>query len=198
MRELDIPKSSGGARTLNDQILRLASCSITIVDQRTPESTSMHWWRFASGLEAVHTPQRTDPAARVVTLSEEFYDSITTSPIPVDRSIVHALRGRNSSGLALDVYWWLTHRTWKVRSTQRIAWTQLENQFGNQYAPENTHKWRQRFLEAVSKVVVLRPDINITWDDNVFVVLPRTKTSSTSAEVPRRGQAPSEWTVIRS
>jgi hypothetical protein len=197
MRSLGIPKSATSSRNLTQQLMRLASCSISVLNQNGSDSQHLRWWRFASGLtlNADGHPHLSTPLE--ITLSEEFFETIVRSPIPVDDTVMQHLRGRNSSGLALDVYWWLTHRSWKVREPQRISWKQLEVQFGNQYDAANAHKWRARFLAAVDKVLEHRPDIRCARDERVFVILPTNKKNS-RPRLSRSKADAHEWTVIHS
>jgi len=57
-----------------------------------------------------------------IELGEDFFESITSSPVPVRYPA--ALKALNHSALALDLYGWATHKTYSVsrrRESQFIS-----------------------------------------------------------------------------
>ena len=86
-----------------------------------------------------------------VTLSDNFFQEITTSPIPVSMRTLEALKG---SSMDLDIYCWLTYRNFYAQRPSRILWETLQAQFGAGY-PETAlgkRHFKSKFLEALKKV----------------------------------------------
>jgi hypothetical protein len=110
-----------------------------------------------------------------LTLSEEFFEEVTKSPVPVD---MRALKALKRSPLALDVYIWLTFRTSYLRNATVITWEQLQNQFGAEY--KRTIDFKIAFKDALRKVQLHYPGANIDTTD-VGIAL---KTGATS--VPKK------------
>ena len=78
------------------------------------------WW----------TPNRPDQAGlweSNILLSEPFFQEIIRHPVPLDMNTLTALR---RSSLGLDLYLWLTYRTFTLRAPLRLTWRQVYRQFG--------------------------------------------------------------------
>ena len=63
-----------------------------------------------------------------IELSEKFFNEIISHPVPLDMNTLTALK---RSSLGLDLYLWLTYRTFAIRAPQRITWKQVYRQFGS-------------------------------------------------------------------
>jgi hypothetical protein len=85
-----------------------------------------------------------------VELSQEFFDSLTETAVPLEHSAIAKL---THSALALDLYTWLAHRLYRVRrGGSRISWAALQEQFGSEYAHRKQFKrqFRIRLREALN------------------------------------------------
>lgn len=62
----------------------------------------------------------------------DFYDSLKEHAVPLRPEALAAIK---HSSLAIDVYTWLAHRLCRVRKADgaRIYWTNLKEQFGQEY-----------------------------------------------------------------
>ena len=70
-----------------------------------------------------------------IQLSEEFFESITAAPVPVD---MRALRALKRSPLALDLYAWTTYTAFQTKKTgqsRSMSWEWLHEQMGGEYDP---------------------------------------------------------------
>lgn len=69
-----------------------------------------------------------------LTLTGDFFEEVTRSPVPIRLDYLHALR---QSPLAMDIYTWLTYRVFLLRAKGRpfvqIPWEALMAQFGSGY-----------------------------------------------------------------
>ena len=78
------------------------------------------------GLEPLQFPTKFR-APSTIRLGEEFFNEIITHPIPLDMNILKSLK---RSPLGLDLYVWLTYRTFALKTPLRLSWRQLYQQFG--------------------------------------------------------------------
>ena len=62
-----------------------------------------------------------------IELGEKFFNEIIAHPIPLDLNILKRLK---RSPLGLDLYLWLTYRTFRLKTPLTLAWKQLYRQFG--------------------------------------------------------------------
>ena len=60
-------------------------------------------------------------------LGERFFHEIVTNPLPINMKILKAMK---RSPLGLDLYLWLTYRTFGLTRPLRLTWKQLYRQFG--------------------------------------------------------------------
>ena len=65
-----------------------------------------------------------------IELGWDFYNEIIHHPIPFDMNTLTALK---RCSLGLDLYLWLTYRTFALRAPQPITWRQV-------YRPRQTHR----------------------------------------------------------
>ena len=56
-----------------------------------------------------------------IELGEKFFNEIIQHPVPLDMNTLTALK---RCSLGLDLYLWLTYRTFALRAPQRITWRQ--------------------------------------------------------------------------
>lgn len=101
-----------------------------------------------------------DPNQRVlwpseVTLSEEFYQSLTRFALPLDPRALSALQ---HSARALDAYTWLAHRLQRVscRSGDFVPWQALQAQFGPDLA--DLSNFRRHMIKALEQVHLVYRD----------------------------------------
>ena len=62
-----------------------------------------------------------------IELGEDFFNEIIRCPIPID---LHILKAMKRSPLGLDLYLWLTYRTFGLKRPLRLNWPMLYRQFG--------------------------------------------------------------------
>ena len=69
-----------------------------------------------------------------IELGEDFFNEVIRNPVPLD---MHILKRLSRSPLGLDLYLWLTYRTFTLKRSIRLTWTQLYRQFGVDPAKAN-------------------------------------------------------------
>ena len=167
MRKLDIYSTSGGTtggRTrLRNQMRRLFGCTVSLVyeDARGEASVSS---LIADRTEFWWSERQPDAAAlweSKIELGEKFFHEIIAHPIPLD---LHILRGLSRSPLGLDLYLWLTYRTFALKRQLRLTWPLLYRQFGVDPARANdartVNNFRAKCLRELEKIKIAWPDLH--------------------------------------
>ena len=166
MRELGIYSSGGREQTkLRNQMRRLFGCTVQLtykdanverfVNSPIAESGE-YWWN----------PRRPDQPSlwdSKIELSEKFFNEIIRHPVPIDMNTLTALK---RCSLGLDLYLWLTYRTFLLRAPMRLSWRQIYRQFGPNPNNEATHdavqNFRRRILRELKKIKLAWPKLNYT------------------------------------
>jgi len=99
-------------------------------------------------------------------LTPEFYDLLTQNPAPLD---LRALRALKASSLALDIYMWLSHRTFYLDKPQKLPWQALAGQLGSDYKDLKVFRYYVR--KAVTKIKAFWPELNADFDDLEIITL---------------------------
>ena len=96
-----------------------------------------------------------------VYLGEAFFNEIIRHPVPLNMNTLTALK---RSPLGLDLYLWLTYRTFTLRAPQRLSWQQIYRQFGVDPAKANDNLTVQNFrrdcLRELIKIKTAWPELN--------------------------------------
>jgi hypothetical protein len=177
MRELSFIPSGGSRGTipaLKRQMQRLFTTTIscTYSDEERKAGIQMFlvdkynlWWHPKN-------PDQQSLWQSTITLSDNFFQEVTTSPIPVRMRTLEALKG---SSMALDIYCWLTYRNFYAQRSIRIPWEALQVQFGAGY-PDTTQgkrDFKKNFLIALKKVGVAYPEAQkLQVETDVLVYVP--------------------------
>ena len=130
MRKVGVYDGGGANRKrLRNQMERLFRSRVELVYKDERGSTSVSslvadrtefWWN----LRRPDEPALWDSK---IELGEKFFQEIITSPLPLDMNILKALK---RSSLGLDLYMWLSYRTFGLKKVTAIRWSSLYRQFG--------------------------------------------------------------------
>ena len=108
-----------------------------------------------------------------IELGEKFFHEILQHPVPLDLNILKALK---RSSLGLDLYLWLTYRTFTLRHPLRLSWARLYRQFGAEPARANDNRTVQDFrkgcLRELIKIKTAWPDLAYATAQGVLVLWP--------------------------
>jgi hypothetical protein len=111
------------------------------------------WWDFKN-------PGEVGLFDSWIELGEKFYDAIITSPVPLDKRALKALK---NSPLALDLYSWATYKTFSLdyhkKSEQFIPWRSFMLQLGAEYT--DLKNFKRKAKQAFKKVQSVYPGLNI-------------------------------------
>ena len=168
--------SATGARTrLRNQMTRLFNASVRLVykDKQGEQFIASHiadrgefWW----------DPKR--PNERMlwdskIELGEKFFNEIIRHPVPIDMTTLTALK---RCSLGLDLYLWLTYRTFSLKRPLRLTWRHLYCQFGtdpDKASDKQTVKvFRRQALRELKKIKLAWPSLNYATGKGVLILLP--------------------------
>ena len=179
MQKLGMKDHSGGAhgeRTrLKNQMRRLFRCGISLVytDGARDASVSSYvadrtefWWDTKRPYAPVLWESK-------IELGEKFFNEIIAHPIPLD---LHILRSLKRSPLGLDLYFWLTYRTFALKAPLRLSWRQLYQQFGADPTKSGDKatlsNFRKDSLRELKKIKRAWPDLHYHTVTGGLVVSP--------------------------
>ena len=178
MGKLGIYNTGGMPRTrLRNQMKRLFGCSVTLVyeDKSGFKRVSSY---LADKHELWWDPKQPDERMlweSNIRLGEEFFNEIIHHPVPLDMNILKAMK---RSPLGLDLYPWLTYRTFTLQETLRLSWRQVYRQFGAHPSKVRDHRTIQNFrykvLRELKKIKIAWPDLNYGTAKGALILHPST------------------------
>ena len=175
MRSLGIYTTDGNAHTrLRNQMKRLFNAHIQLTYEDEQVSASVNS-PVASRTEFWSGSQPSERAqwANKIELGEKFFQEIIKRPVPLDMNTLTALK---RSSLGLDLYLWLTYRTFTLTRPLRLSWALLYRQFGVDPAQAGNERtvdyFRTDCLRELVKIKTAWPDLNYTKAQGVLVLSP--------------------------
>ena len=110
-----------------------------------------------------------------IELSEKFFQEIINHPVPLDMNTLTALK---RSTLGLDLYLWLTYRTFSLKHPLQLSWRQVYRQFGAHPAKARDNNtvqaFRYKVLRELKKIKLSWPGLNYTTPPGVLILHPST------------------------
>ena len=178
MRTLGVYSSGGRVQIrLRNQMRRLFSAHVQLVyedehgEARVSSSVADRtelWWNERK-------PDQSSLWDSKIELSEKFFKEIINHPVPIDMNTLTALK---RCSLGLDLYLWLTYRTFSLRAPQQLTWRQLYRQFGadpTKSSDKETIKFfRRQALRELKKIKLAWPGLNYTTAPGVLILHPST------------------------
>ena len=179
MRTLGMTPIGGGSRgertRLRNQMRRLFRAQVSLIyeDERGEASMSSlvadrteFWWNERKPAEPSLWKSK-------IYLGEAFFNEIIRHPVPLDMNILKALK---RSSLGLDLYLWLTYRTFALKRPLRLSWRRLYLQFGATPAKADDKRivdaFRTDCLRELKKIQIAWPDVNYATAKGVLIVSP--------------------------
>ena len=179
MRKLDITSTSGGNRgtrtRLRNQMDRLFNASIQFIYEDDHHKATMSSF-VADRTDFWWDPKRPDAPVlwdSKIELGEKFFQEILRHPLPLDMNILKALK---RSPLGLDLYMWLSYRTFTLKEPVKLRWRDLYRQFGvnpDQAGNRRTvDAFRTNCLRELKKIEVAWPDLHYGLARGALIVAP--------------------------
>ena len=196
MRTLGIGSDSGGSRgeltRLRNQMRRLFHCLRSQLiyedEQRRGQRESSlvadrteFWWNERKPDQPVLWDSK-------IRLGEDFFNEIINHPVPIDMNTLKALK---RCALGLDLYLWLTYRTFTLRAPLRLTWRQLYQQFGAHPAKASNNQtvqnFRYKILRELKKIKIAWPGLNYSTGKGVLILHPSTPAINSGTAASTRG-----------
>ena len=176
MRKLGIYSTSGEKYTrLRNQMQRLFNVHVQLIYKDKHGEASVNSL-VADRTELWWNPKRPDEPVlweSKIELGEKFFQEIIAHPVPLDMNILKALK---RSSLGLDLYLWLTYRTFALKKPLRIAWKGLYRQFGADPAKANNRRtvddFRKDCLRELKKIKTPWPSRSSETAKGVLILYP--------------------------
>jgi hypothetical protein len=157
--------ANGGERgaftTFRQQTQALAACSMTIGFSQGDRAFTYDG-KPIKQFEAWLSHDENQPALwpGSVTLSDEYYRTLSEHAVPLDLRALMALKG---SALAMDVYAFLAERLHRLGPRPLILhWKSLRTQFGQEFQGKEADKdFKKKFLPAMKKVLEVYPEARV-------------------------------------
>ena len=175
MRKLGIAPVGCARMRLRNQMKRLFNAHIQLAYEDKQVSASVNspvagrtgfWWNERKPGELGLWNSR-------IELGEKFFHEIIRHPVPLDLNILKAMK---RSSLGLDLYLWLTYRTFSLKSPLRLSWARLYGQFGGTPAKAGDNRtvdyFRTDCLRELNKIKMAWPDLNCAAAKGVLILLP--------------------------
>ena len=174
MRTLGIYNSGGKPQTrLRNQMKRLFGCTVSMIyeDEHGEQFISSliaergeFWWRKPDELSMWDSK---------IELGEKFFNEIIRHPVLFDMNTLTALK---RCALGLDLYLWLTYRTFNLKRPLRLTWPLLYRQFGADSAragdTNTVQNFRKDCLRELEKIKRAWPDLHYRTVTGAPVIAP--------------------------
>ena len=194
MRRLGMAPIGGGSRgertRLRNQMKRLFNAHIQLAYEDGQVSASVNspvasrtgfWWNERKTSERLEWDSQ-------IELGERFFHEIIWCPVPLDLNILKALK---RSPLGIDLYLWLTYRTFMLKRPLRLSWLRLYRQFGVDPGKAGDNRtvdnFRSDCLRELKKIKVAWPELNYAAAKGVLVLLPSKPAVPPHVAVSARG-----------
>ena len=166
----------GGVRTrLRNQMRRLFSAHVSLVyeDKRGMVIAGSQvadraelWWNERK-------PDEPSLWESKIYLGETFFHEIISHPVPIDMNTLKAMK---RSSLGLDLYLWVTYRTFALTRPLRLPWRHLYRQFGADPSRADDHNtvqyFRRKVLRELKKIKLAWPGLNYATERGGMTLYP--------------------------
>ena len=176
MRSVGVDGAGGAVRRrLQEQMRRLFNAHVQLVYEDAHGEVSVNslvadrtefWWN-------TKRPDDRTLWESKIELGEKLFEEIIRHPVPLDLNILKEMK---RSPLGLDLYLWLTYRTFALKRPLRLTWSQLYAQFGADPAKSNDKatlsNFRKDCLRELQKIKMPWPDLHYQTVKGALVLLP--------------------------
>jgi len=163
----------GSITRLKNQINRLFTSRITvqkITNNKHFEGVSGTTFEIADEQNLLWSKSHPDQGilwTSTITLSDKFFNEIIKNPVPIDLDILKTIK---QSPLAIDLYMFLTYKTFRLKKTLKLNWKVLHNQFGGEYKEiKNFSRECRKHIKVISE---LYKDLKYSHDKGHLILYP--------------------------
>jgi hypothetical protein len=183
MRQLGFFSNSGGRRgdrtRLKEQINRLFNAHVQLIYEVPGHKATASapiadrtelWWDYKK-------PEQDTLWQSRIHLGEAFFNEIIAHPVPLDMRILKEMK---RSSLGLDLYMWLSYKTYTLYSQrkkpERLSWQRLYVQFGADPAKAEDkyviRDFRKDVLRELTKLKTCWPDLDYDTPEGCLEIRP--------------------------
>lgn len=159
LQRLGVDDNGDGYARFRSQMEALAACRMTIGFSTADKDVTISTQPISEFVAWVQHDQKSLGLwPGEMTLSAEFFASLSEHAVPLDGRAIHALQ---KSALQLDVYCWLAQRLCRVRKADgvKVSWRNMRDQFGQEYRTPKDFK--REMKAALGKVLAVYPDAKV-------------------------------------
>ena len=174
LKVLGIRSSNSGGRwgirsRVVQQMHRLFCCAITLELQRSrPDADGA--LRFMGGIAELQDlwwpPRNPDQPmlwTSTIELNHRLFRELIEHAVPINLRVLRAMR---RSTLGLDLYLWLTYRTFGLKSWLRLSWRQVYEQLGAEGGRPTRYQINAFRTDVLRELIKLR----VAWPDLAYRV----------------------------
>ena len=179
MRSVGVYDDGGAVRRrLRNQMQRLFRSHVELVYEDVHGSRFVNSAIADSGEFWWDAKQPDQPALwdSKIELGEKFFHEVITNPIPLDLNDLNVLKAVKRSPLGLDLYLWLTYRTFALKRPLRLTWPLLYRQFGVDPARAKNGRtvddFRKDCLRELKKIQRAWPDLHYQTVKGALILSP--------------------------
>lgn len=158
---------------LKNQIKRLFNSSISLVyeDKYLDSGVGFNIVKGYRLWRGSMRHKHPDYWGSTVTLSKDFFDEITSKPVPIDMRALGLLK---NSSVSIDLYCWLTYRMSYLSKKVEIPWVLLQKQFGSDYADtkQGKYEFKRKLKKQLKKVLIVYSQANVQEGKNGLILSP--------------------------
>ena len=194
MREIGLDPSTGGgkrgdAARLRDQMTRLFRATISFDEVLDNGDLNGDQWLDMAVAPMGQLwwdpklPEQSTLFGSWIELGEACYESSVDAPVPVD---LRALRALKQSPMSLDLYAWLTFRTFRVSQRGKpafVPWAAVRQQLGSDFS--DLKNFKKCAKKALVRVQAVYPDLRVRCVDGGIEVHPSRPAVLPVASFPR-------------
>ena len=160
---------------LRNQMRRLFGCTVSLLyeDARGEATLNAPIARLTEFWWSERQPDARSLWESKIELGEDFFNEIIRCPIPIDLNTLHAMK---RSPIGLDLYLWLTYRTFGLTRPLRLTWPLLYRQFGVDPARAGdklvVNDFRKDCLRELKKIKDAWPDLHYSTAKGALILSP--------------------------
>ena len=190
----------GNLTAFKQQVNALAACKMTIgtFDEKGGPSRTINTAPFSS-LD-VWFPSNPDQQMlwpSTITFSRDFFDTLTKHALPVN---IHAIRAFSDSPRKIDIYYWLSHRSYGLSEPLAISWEALKEQFGEGHFVTSgktggytrDRDFRAKFTKELKQICDVFPKLPVTLSEKGIRLKPA---DSGVLSIPAKGSTKKRETI---
>ncbi|MEA2777132.1 MAG: hypothetical protein QOF90_2538 [Acetobacteraceae bacterium] len=155
---MGVPVGGKSMNAIKDQAERISRCSFTFDSKGAKISGIGRMTIFDKAIftDTEDIPGQGNLFPQIAKLSEQFFEQLTTHPVPLDEAAVRAI---SNNSMALDLYAWLAYRLHALKGVTPVSWTALMGQFGGGY--DAVRHFKPTFLDNLRLALAVYRDANV-------------------------------------